>query len=71
MAISSPPDTRSEGKYPGPTFFEGMLLGNGDVGVCALVRPDALGLHFGKNDCWDIRVSEDIPERVAALRRSP
>jgi hypothetical protein len=35
-----------------------MLLGNGDVGVCAVVRPDALGLHLGKNDCWDIRVSE-------------
>jgi len=43
---------------PGPAFFEGMLLGNGDVGVCAVVRPDALGLHIGKNDCWDIRVSE-------------
>ena len=51
-------------EIPGPTFFEGMLLGNGDVGVCALVRPDALGLHFGKNDCWDIRVSEDIAEHV-------
>lgn len=44
---------------PGPSFFEGMLLGNGDVGVCAEVRPDALGLHIAKNDCWDIRVSED------------
>ena len=29
---------------PGPTYFEGMLLGNGDVGVCAVVRPDALAL---------------------------
>src|ERR1700691_4782993 len=33
---------------PGPTYFEGMLLGNGDVGVCAVVRPDALGLHISK-----------------------
>ena len=42
-----------------PDFFEGMLLGNGDVGVCVTVRPDALGLHIGKSDSWDIRVSED------------
>ncbi len=48
----------------GPTFFEGMLLGNGDVGVCAVVRPDALGLHISKNDCWDIRVSEDAEKYV-------
>lgn len=44
---------------PTPNFFEGMLLGNGDVGLCVTVRPDGLGLHIGKNDCWDIRVSED------------
>jgi alpha-L-fucosidase 2 len=49
---------------PGPSFLEGMLLGNGDVGVCAVVRPDALGLHIGKNDCWDIRVSEDSQDPV-------
>ncbi|MBL0161358.1 MAG: hypothetical protein IPP47_30415 [Bryobacterales bacterium] len=42
-----------------PDFFEGILLGNGDIGVCVTVRPDALGLHFGKNDAWDIRVSEE------------
>jgi hypothetical protein len=34
---------------PTPNFFEGMLLGNGDVGVCVTVRPDALGLHLGKS----------------------
>jgi hypothetical protein len=44
---------------PTPNFFEGMPLGNGDVGVCVVVRPDALGLYLGKNDCWDIRMSED------------
>lgn len=48
----------------GPTFFEGMLLGNGDVGVCAVVRPDALGIHISKSDCWDIRVSEDSDKHV-------
>ena len=49
---------------PGPSFFEGMLLGNGDVGVVAEVRPDALGLHVGKSDIWDIRVSEDIEPHI-------
>jgi alpha-L-fucosidase 2 len=44
---------------PSPNFFEGMLLGNGDIGLCVTVRPDALGLHIGKEDSWDIRVSED------------
>jgi alpha-L-fucosidase 2 len=44
---------------PTPNFFEGMLLGNGDIGVCVTVRPDAMGLHLGKEDSWDIRVSED------------
>lgn len=44
---------------PTPNFFEGMLLGNGDIGLCVTVRPDALGLHIGKEDSWDIRVSED------------
>lgn len=45
--------------FPTPNFFEGMLMGNGDLGVCVTVRPDGLGLHIGKNDCWDIRVSEE------------
>jgi alpha-L-fucosidase 2 len=49
---------------PTPNFFEGMLLGNGDVGLCVVVRPDALGLHIGKNDCWDIRLSEEVEEHV-------
>jgi alpha-L-fucosidase 2 len=44
---------------PTPDFFEGLLLGNGDIGVCVTVRPDALGIHIGKNDVWDIRVSEE------------
>ncbi len=46
-------------RLPTPDFFEGMLLGNGDIGVSLVVRPDALGLHLGKLDVWDIRVSED------------
>ena len=53
---------------PSSSFFEGMLLGNGDVGACVVVRPDALGIHIGKNDCWDIRVSEDIASHVLPFR---
>ena len=49
---------------PTPNFFEGMLLGNGDIGLCVTVRPDALGLHLGKEDSWDIRVSEDHYQHV-------
>ena len=49
---------------PTPNFFEGALLGNGDVGVCVTLRPDALGLHLGKEDSWDIRVSEDHYQHV-------
>jgi alpha-L-fucosidase 2 len=52
----------------GQDFFEGMLLGNGDVGVCAVVRPDALGIHLGKSDCWDIRVSEDVEKHVLSFK---
>ncbi len=53
---------------PSPSFFDGMLLGNGDVGACVVVRPDAVGIHIGKNDCWDIRVSEDITNHVLPFR---
>lgn len=49
---------------PGPNFFEGMLLGNGDIGLCVVTRPDALGLHIGKNDVWDIRVDEESAKHV-------
>jgi alpha-L-fucosidase 2 len=47
-----------------PDFFEGMLLGNGDIGVVVTVRPDALGLHIGKSDSWDIRVDETHADKV-------
>jgi len=52
---------------PTPNFFEGMLLGNGDIGLCVTVRPDAMGLHLGKEDSWDIRVSEDHYQYVLPL----
>jgi hypothetical protein len=53
---------------PTPDFFEGLLLGNGDIGVCLTVRPDALGLHLGKSDAWDIRVSEEHAPHIRPFR---
>jgi alpha-L-fucosidase 2 len=53
---------------PTPNFFEGMLLGNGDIGVCVTVRPDALGLHLGKEDAWDIRVSNEHSKDVLRFK---
>ena len=53
---------------PTPDFFEGMLLGNGDIGVVVTVRPDALGLHIGKEDSWDLRVSEDHYQHVLTFQ---
>jgi hypothetical protein len=53
---------------PTPDFFEGLLLGNGDIGVCVVVRPDALGLHIGKNDAWDIRVSEEHAAHIKTFK---
>ena len=41
-----------------PDFFEGALMGNGNLGVVACTRPDALVLHLGHNDIWDIRIEE-------------
>jgi hypothetical protein len=53
---------------PTPDFFEGLLLGNGDIGVCVTVRPDALGIHIGKNDVWDIRVSEEHAAHIRPFK---
>src|ERR1043166_3728308 len=53
---------------PTPEFFEGLLLGNGDIGVCITVRPDALGLHIGKNDVWDVRVSDEHAAHIKPFR---
>jgi hypothetical protein len=54
---------------PTPNFFEGMPLGNGDIGVVVTLRPDALGLHVGKLDVWDIRVSEDHVKHLLPFAR--
>jgi hypothetical protein len=44
---------------PIPNLFEAMLLGNGDIGACVRVWPDAFGLHLGKED-GDLLLPEDL-----------
>jgi hypothetical protein len=43
---------------PAPDFFEGALLGNGGLGAVVTTRPDAVVVHFGHNEVWDLRVEE-------------
>ena len=62
---------------PAVNFFEGAVLGNGGMGVVVTTRPDAVHLHFGHNNVWDIRIAEDnqdstgtfdeVMEKVKAL----
>ena len=39
---------------PAAAFFEGALLGNGGIGAVVTTRPDAVVIHFGHTDVWDI-----------------
>ena len=48
---------------PVPGFFEGALLGNSALGVVVTTRPDAICLHFGHNNVWDIRIAEKREDR--------
>ena len=50
-----------------PDFFEGALLGNGDMGVVACTRPDAIVLHLGHNDIWDIRIEEGHKDKLGTF----
>jgi len=45
----------------------GHATRHGDVGACVVVRPDALAF-YGKNDCWDIRVSETSQNHVLPFK---
>ncbi len=49
---------------PAPNFFEGALLGNGGMGVVVTTRPDAVVLHFGHNNVWDIRITENHKDKI-------
>lgn len=52
---------------PAPGFFEGALLGNGGMGVVVTTRPDAVVLHFGHNNVWDIRVTENHRDKIGTF----
>lgn len=51
-----------------PDFFEGALLGNGDLGVVVCTKPDGIALHLGHNDIWDIRIEEGHKEKIGTFR---
>ena len=52
---------------PAVDFFEGAVLGNGGLGVIVTTRPDAVQLHFGHNNVWDIRVAEDNQDKIGTF----
>jgi alpha-L-fucosidase 2 len=52
---------------PAPDFFEGAVLGNGGMGVVVCTRPDAVVIHFGHNDVWDIRVAENHKDKLLSF----
>jgi hypothetical protein len=51
-------------KPPGDSY-QGLILGNGDVGVSLFGPPDRLTLHIGKNDLWDYRDAMDAKRPVS------
>jgi hypothetical protein len=53
---------------PGPDFFEGALLGNGGLGAVVTTRPDAVVVHFGHNNVWDIRIAEDNKDKIGTFQ---
>ena len=53
---------------PAVSFFEGAVLGNGGMGVIVCTRPDAVMLHFGHNDVWDIRVAEAHKDDIGTFQ---
>lgn len=53
---------------PAPDFFEGPLLGNGDLGVVVCTVPDGITLHLGHNDIWDIRIEEGHKEKIGTFQ---
>ena len=52
---------------PAVNFFEGAVLGNGGMGVIVRTRPDAIILHFGHNNVWDIRITEKNEEKFGTF----
>ena len=44
---------------PSPDFFEGALMGNGNLGAVVCSRPDSIVIRLGHNNIWDIRIAEE------------
>lgn len=53
---------------PAVDFFSGAILGNGGLGAVVTTRPDAVVIHFGHNNVWDIRVAEDYQEEIGTFQ---
>src|SRR3989304_1157510 len=53
---------------PGPDFFEGALLGSGGLGAVVTTRPDAVVVHFGHNNVWDVRIAEDNKDKIGTFQ---
>ncbi|WP_161601446.1 glycosyl hydrolase family 95 catalytic domain-containing protein [Paenibacillus luteus] len=54
---------------PAPAFFEGALLGNGGLGAVVTTRPDAIVIHFGHNNVWDIRIAENHQDQIGTFEQ--
>ncbi|QJD86601.1 glycosyl hydrolase family 95 catalytic domain-containing protein [Cohnella herbarum] len=52
---------------PASGFFEGALLGNGGLGAVVTTRPDAVVIHFGHNNVWDIRIAEKHQDKIGTF----
>jgi len=52
---------------PASSFFEGALLGNGGLGAVVTSRPDAVVIHFGHNNVWDIRIAENHQDKIGTF----
>ncbi|MCE5326384.1 MAG: glycoside hydrolase family 95 protein [Planctomycetaceae bacterium] len=57
-------ETRIVLDHPTPLWFEGLPLGNGDMGVVVHGSPEQVTLGFNKSHVWDYRISpgQGLPE---------
>ncbi|MSR65359.1 MAG: hypothetical protein EXS18_06220 [Verrucomicrobiae bacterium] len=53
---------------PAADFFEGAVLGNGGLGAIVCTRPDAVMIHFGHNNVWDIRIAENHRKEIGTFK---
>ena len=51
-----------------PDFFEGALMGNGNLGLVVCSRPDGIVFYLGHNDIWDIRIEEGHKDKIGTFQ---